>query len=220
METTNIELENPVTQETLAVESPKLYAGKYKSIEELEKAYKNSAKVFNENKILQEKLKSYEVPESYILPDVQLAEPILNDLQHLAKSAGLNQEQFNKTLLSMQEQQKQYQTQLEERKKQLGEQLKVVEDYVTKTYPAALHNTVLTTLLGDENAMSDAMKHRDQVLNSQVPGLSNQRANLSDPYEGRTELLTLAKEYQKNPTEKNRKRYINLANEVAEARKK
>lgn len=220
METTNIEVENSITQETVAVETPKLYAGKYKSIEELEKAYKNSAKVFNENKILQEKLKSYEVPESYILPDVQLAEPILNDLQHLAKSAGLNQEQFNETLLSMQEQQKQYQTQLEERKKQLGEQLKVVEDYVTKTYPATLHNTVLTTLLGDENAMSDAMKHRDQVLNTQVPGLSNQRANLSDPFDGRTELLSVAKEYQKNPTEKNRKRYINLANEVAEARKK
>ncbi|WP_246562513.1 hypothetical protein [Rickettsiella endosymbiont of Dermanyssus gallinae] len=66
--------------------------------------------------------------------------------------------------------------------------------------------------------MSDAMKHRDQVLNSQVPGLSNQRANLSDPYEGRTELLNIAKEYQKNPTEKNRNRYISLANEVAEAR--
>ena len=215
METAAHDVENPVTEETVVTESEKLYSGKYKSIEELEKAYKNSAKVFNENKILQEKLKSYEVPESYILPDVQLAEPVLNDLQHLAKSAGLNQEQFTKTLLSMQEQQKQYQTQLEERKKQLGEQLKVVEDCVTKTYPPALHNTILNTLLGDKNAMSDVMKHRDQVLNSQVPGLSNQRANLSDPYEGRTELLTLAKEYQKNPTEKNRKRYINLASEAA-----
>lgn len=67
--------------------------------------------------------------------------------------------------------------------------------------------------------MSDAMKHRDQGLNSQVPGLSNQRANLSDHYEGRAELLNIAKEYQKNPTEKNRNRYINLAQEVAEARK-
>ncbi len=207
----NNEIENPVTDEAVTTHPPKLYAGKYKSIEELEKAYKNSAKVFNENKSLQEKLKSYEVPESYSLPEVSLAEPVLNDLQKLAKSAGLNQEQFNKTIISMQEQQQHYQTQLEERKKQLGSQLKVVEDYVTKNYPPSLHNTVLNTILGDENAMSDAMKHRDQVLNSQVPGLSNQRANLSDPYEGRTELLNVAKEYQKNPTEKNRKRYINLA---------
>ena len=220
METTNNEEVNPVTEETVVTEPPKLYAGKYKNVEELEKAYKNSAEVFNENKILQEKLKSYEVPENYSLPEVSLAEPVLNDIQKLAKSSGLNQEQFNKTLVSMQEQQRQYQNQLEERKKQLGSQLKVVEDYVTKTYPPSLHNTVLNTLLGDENAMSDAMKHRDQVLNSQVPGLSNQRANLSDPYKGRTELLNIAKEYQKNPTEKNRNRYINLAQEVAEASKK
>ncbi|WP_218814589.1 hypothetical protein [Rickettsiella endosymbiont of Dermanyssus gallinae] len=142
METTNNEEVNPVTEETVVTEPPKLYAGKYKSVEELEKAYKNSAKVFNENKILQEKLKSYEVPENYSLPEVSLAEPVLYDIQQLAKSAGLNQEQFNKTLLSMQEQQLQYQNQLEERKKQLGSQLKVVEDYVTKIYPAALHNTV------------------------------------------------------------------------------
>jgi len=215
METTANELESPVAEEIPATEPVKLYAGKYKSIHELEKAYTNSSTVFNENRALKEK---YKVPENYVVPEVSLPETVINDLQQLAKSAGFNQEQFTKTLLSMQEQQKQYQTQLEERKKQLGEQLKVVEDYVTKTYPSTLYNTVLTTLLGDENAMSDAMKHRDQVLNSQVPGLSNQHANLSDPYEGRTELLTLAKEYQKNPTEKNRKRYINLANEVAQAR--
>lgn len=146
MEITNNEVENPVTEETVAPEPPKLYAGKYKSVEELEKAYKSSAKVFNENKVLQDKLKSYEVPESYSLPDVSLAEPVLNDLQHLAKSAELNQEQFNKTLISMHEQQQKYQNQLEKQKKQLGDQLKVVEDYVTKTYPSALHSTVLNTL--------------------------------------------------------------------------
>jgi len=66
--------------------------------------------------------------------------------------------------------------------------------------------------------MSDALKHRDQLLNSQVPDLGNQRANLSDPYEGQQEMLKIAKEYEHNPTDKNRKRYINLATEVAEAR--
>ncbi len=62
------------------------------------------------------------------------------------------------------------------------------------------------------------MSDRDQILNSQVPGLNNQRANFSDTYEGKTELINSAKEYEKNPTEKNRKRYINLAKEVAAAR--
>lgn len=56
---------NEITEELPAEEQPKLYAGKYKSVEELEKAYKNSAKVFNDNKTLQERLKNYEVPESY-----------------------------------------------------------------------------------------------------------------------------------------------------------
>lgn len=219
MEITNIEVENPVKQETVAVESPKRYAGKYESIEELEKAYKNSSKVFNENKVLQEKLKSYKVPENYTLPEVSLSESVLTELQDLAKSAGLNQEQFNKTVVSMHEQKQQLQNQLEARKKQLGDEFKVVEDYVTKAYPSTLHTMILNTLLGDEKAMSDAIKHRDQLLNSQVPGLSNQRANLSESYDSRTELQNLGKEYQKNPTEKNKNRYINLAREVAEASK-
>jgi hypothetical protein len=51
-----------------------------------------------------------------------------------------------------------------------------------------------------------------------VPGLSNQQANFSDPYDGPQEMLKMAKEYEKNPTVKNRKRLINLAKEVAEAR--
>jgi hypothetical protein len=101
METTNIEVENSVTQETVAVESPQLYAGKYESIGELEKAYKNSSKVFNENKVLLEKLKSYEVPENYTLPEVSLSESVLSELQHVAKSAGLNQEQFKNNLIKL-----------------------------------------------------------------------------------------------------------------------
>ena len=216
MEPTANEIESPVAEEIPATEPVKLYSGKYKNIEELEKAYNNSSKVFNENKALKEK---YKVPESYNLPEVSLPENVINDLQQLAKSAGFNQEQFDKTIVSIHEQKKQLENQLEAKKKQLGDQLKVVEDYVKKNYLPTLHNTILNTLLGDDNAMSDAMKHRDQVLNSQVPGLSSQRVNLSDPYEGRTELLDVAKEYQKNPTEKNKKRYINLATAVAEARK-
>lgn len=70
METTNNELVNPVTDKTVVTEPPKLYAGKYKSVDELEKAYKNSAKVFNENKALQEKFKSYKAPHNYSLPEV------------------------------------------------------------------------------------------------------------------------------------------------------
>lgn len=208
----------PINTEETIIETPKLYAGKYKSVEELEKAYKNSAKVFNDNKALQERLKNYEIPESYHLPDVSLPETMLQEIEALAKAAGLNQEQFNKTLFAMTKQQKQYKTQLEDKKKTLGSKLSIVQDYVTKTYPTSLHNTILNTLIGDENAMTEALKHRDQLLNSQVPGLSSQQANFSDPYDDQQEMVKIAKEYEKNPTDKNRKRYINLATEVAEAR--
>ena len=47
-----------------------------------------------------------------------------------------------------------------------------------------MHVTVLNTLIGDENAMTEALKHRNQLLNSQVPGLSSQQAHQSDPYDG------------------------------------
>lgn len=63
--------------------------------------------------------------------------------------------------------------------------------------------------------MNDALKHRDQLLNTQVPGLNNQRANFSDPEDAKEALAKLSDEYHQNSTEKNRKRYINLTNEVA-----
>lgn len=150
-----------ITEELPVEEQPKLYAGKYKSVEELEKAYKNSAKVFNDNKELLERLKNYEIPESYDLPDVSLPETMLQEIEGLAKSANLSQEQFNKTLCAMADQQKQYQFQLENKKKTLGDKLNLVQDYVIKNYPASLQPMVLNTLIGDENAMTDALKHRD-----------------------------------------------------------
>ncbi len=84
-------------------EPVKLYAGKYKSIhiQELEKAYTNSSTVFNENRALKEK---YKVPENYVVPEISLPETVINDLQQLAKSAGFNQEQFDKTIVSIHEQ--------------------------------------------------------------------------------------------------------------------
>ncbi|KAF5301474.1 hypothetical protein FQR65_LT19209 [Abscondita terminalis] len=193
-----------ITPELPVEELPKLYAGKYKSVEELEKAYKNSAKSL----------------KAIICPDVSLPETMLHEIEGLAKAADLSQEQFNKTLYAMADQQNQYQTQLENKKKTLGNKLSLVQDYVTKNYPTSLQSTVLNTIIRDENAITEALRHRDQLLNSQVPGLSNQHANLSDPYDNQQEMLKAAKEYEKNPNTKNRKKLINLAQQVAEARVK
>lgn len=77
-------------------------------------------------------------------------------------------------------------------------------------------DTPLFWILWLERWNSDVwcFKTRDQCLNSQVPGLSSQRANLSDPHIGQQEMLEMAKEYEKNPTDKIRQRYINLAKEL------
>lgn len=60
----------------------------------------------------------------------------------------------------------QYQTQLENKKKTLGDKLNVVQDYATSNYPTSLQSTVLNTLIRGANAMTEAFKHRDQLLNS------------------------------------------------------
>ena len=75
-----------------------------------------------ENRALKEK---YKVPENYVVREVSPPETVINDLQQLAKSAGFNQERFDKTIVSIHEQKKQQQTQLESKKQQLGDQLKV-----------------------------------------------------------------------------------------------
>lgn len=100
----------------------------------------------------------------------------------------------------------------------MGDKLNAHQDYFTKISPTSLRDTTLNILLEYENDMSEALKHRDQLLNSQVLGLNNQPANLSSPYECQQEMLKTAKEYERNPSDKDKKRYINLTNEVAAAR--
>lgn len=145
---------------------------------------------------------------------------MLQEIEGLAKAANLSQEQFNKTLHAMAEQQNRYQTQLDNKKKTLGDKLNIVQDYVMRNYPTSLQSTILNTLIGDDNAMGEALKHRDQLLNSQVPGLSNQLAHRTDPYDAQQEMLKLAKEYEKNPNTKNREKLITFAHKVTEARVK
>lgn len=65
----------------------------------------------------------------------------------LALPAGFNEEQFDKTIVSIHEQKKQQQTQLES-KKQLGVQFKVVEDFVNELSSNFTQHDI-NTLLGD-----------------------------------------------------------------------
>lgn len=201
-----------------AMTEPRLYAGKYKTIEELEEGYRNAAGVYNENESL--KLQ-FAVPEQYQAPTgVLLREAELNDLKSLAKRSGLSQNQFNNMTLEMSQHIKYNIDSLESAKQALGpEKLNLVTDYVKQNYPASLQETVINKLLKDGNAMSDALKDRDQKLNSSVPGMRDASTSIPQPaYDGFKELEKASLEYRQNPNERNRNLYISLAQEVGESR--
>jgi hypothetical protein len=158
--------------------TPKLYAGKFKSVEELEKGYKQSLPLHQRNKELEaelQKLKS--VPDDYSVPsDVDLRDAQLNELKIIAKRAGLNEEQFASAAQALNESASQQISAFAERKESLGEEkLNLLKGFVEKNFNGFDDNfreTMFNHIIRDDKIMSDAMKQREQQLNSQVPGMS------------------------------------------------
>ncbi len=204
-----------------AIAEPKLWAGKYKTPEQLEEAYKNSAKVFNENKELHQKLQAVtSIPEDYTIPsDIALREAELNEIRSIAKNAGLTQNQFEATAREMQTRLRANLETFERAKQEVGEEkLAVIQDYVKRYYPEKLQQTILNQLIKDKEAMSDALKDRDARLNSQAPGMNSASTTIKQRYDGEKELREAALEYRKNPSGTNKARYIDLARQVGETR--
>lgn len=199
----------------------KLLAGKYRSVEELEEAYKNSAKVYNENIELKKRLDGYTVtPGDYTLPEgLNLNEGHIRDLKDMAKQAGLNQDHFVKMATELDGRLKHNLQIFEDTKKSLGDdKINVLNDYVKKYYPEKLQDHVLTKLIKDKDAMSEAMEHRDKMLNSKVPGIERGNTVAPEKYDGQKELENAHREYERNPNEKSRNKYIKVAEEVANER--
>lgn len=218
-----VEEQKEPASEIPASDEPRLWAGKFKTPEDLEEGYKNSAKVFNEKKELEEKIKSltfipdiYESPEGILLRSDQLTE-----IKSIAKNARLTQEQFNATAKEMADR-IQYQVKIiEEEKQALGdEKVNVLRDYVKRTTKIEkLHDILLNILIKDKDAMNEALKHRDELLNSQIPGLGQGNITMEQKYEGEKELLEAVKKADQTGRSEDKNRVIRLAKEVAEARK-
>jgi hypothetical protein len=205
---------------TAAIE-PKLWAGKYKSPEDLEAAYNNSAKVFQKNQELEKELERYsKVPDDYSVPEsIKLRQNDISEIKQLARESKLNQEQFERLTAQMSLKVTSQLEQFDKAKQEVGEKnLTVLSDYVKKHYPEKLHETVLTKLIKDKSAMEDAMKHRDQLLNTQAPGISRATTAAPERYDGDRELQTLAREYERTHNPKIRDKMIDVARQVAEAR--
>ena len=139
--------------------TPKLWAGKYKTPEELEEGYKNSLPVFNENKELKSKLEKFSVPETYNVPDdIKLRAGDIAEIKALAKNAEMNQAQFEKTAREMQARIQSQLESAEQAKQAIGvEKMNLLNDYVAKNYPKSLHETVLNKLIKDKDAMADVL---------------------------------------------------------------
>lgn len=216
------QMESTITEAVTGSTEPKLFAGKYKTVEELEEGYKAGLRVHLENKELKER---YAIPDDYTAPEgVSLRENELNEIKYIAKNSNLTQDQFEKTVKAMESRIKSQREAFDKARQEIGnERLVVIEDYVRKTYPESLQQSILNTAIKDKKAMDDIMKQRDRDLDSTVPGISvsgNRDAADAKPagYDGQREVMEAAREYERNPSQANKDRYIRLATEVGNER--
>lgn len=152
----------------------KLYAGKFKTVEELESGYKNSATVFEENTRLKAKVEEVtKTPDNYMNPsDVELEATRLTDIQARAKEAGMTQAQYEKFVRGDKARVDQHKQNFENAKKDVGEEtMNILKDYVSKHYPKELEDSMMRTFIGNKEARQAALNHRQQLLNNQMPGM-------------------------------------------------
>ena len=207
-----------MNQNEIVQEEPKLYAGKYKSVEELEKGYCHSLQSLNE---IKSELKSFTAPEEYVIPDVKTHHEIISRAKELAKSTGLSQSQFDAVVRKMDEKNRDSIEKFEESKKRAGEKLDILEDYVSRHYPKKLKSTIINSLVMDPEAMDEALKHRESMLNTQVPGIHSARGasfSTNDKTE-KEKMIEAMRNYNSNPTKENLDYYMKRIESVAKNKK-
>jgi hypothetical protein len=191
----------------------KLYAGKFKTIEDLEEGYKNSLPTFQENENLKKRVDELSfIPDSYLNPsDIDIDQARISDIQARAREAGMTQQQYEKFLRSDKSRLDQHKQRFEESKKELGDQtLNVLKDYVERNYPKELQDNMMNTFIGNKEARQAALRHRDQLLNNQVPGVSKMApANSYRVTDEDVNKAYLAKEKNKGDM-KARQHYMNI----------
>lgn len=195
----------------------KLYAGKFKTVEDLEVGYKNSAAVYDENENLKKKLTEVtSVPDDYQTPtDLALPDDHVGTIKEIAKNAGLTQAQYEKLARESKARNETSVAQFKQAEKDLGEEtLNVLKDYVTKYYPAKVADGVLKQLVIDKEARAAAMTHRQSLLNNTMPGMS--RVSHGGYNVTREDVLKAREKVQKFPQDmKARDAYLNLTAQLA-----
>lgn len=151
----------------------KLYAGKFKTIEELEAGYNNAAKVYQENDDLKKRVEeSTTVPDEYQTPsDLALADNDVAQLKAAAKESGLTQAQFERLAKKQTETVQAKLQDFENAKKDLGaDNLNLLQDFLAKTYPDKVADKMLKEAIKDKGLRDQLLDQRTKMLNSSIPG--------------------------------------------------
>lgn len=151
----------------------KLYAGKFKTIEELEAGYNNAAKVYQENEDLKGKYDSVtKVPDDYQVPQgVTLHDNDLARIKIAAKQSGLTQTQFEKLAQAENANVQSKLDAFETAKKEVGaDNINLLENFLKSTYPEKVADKMLKEAIKDKDLRAQLLDQRTKVLNSSVPG--------------------------------------------------
>lgn len=197
------------------VEQEKLLAGKFKSVEDLENAYKSSAKVFQENEELK---KMIQVPETYELPaDNKISEDQIENIRIVAKNSGLSQHQFEKMVIEANKLALNNVEKLEKSKKEIGDfTLNMLDDYVSAHYAPELKEKVMNDLVRNPTLRDAAMRHREQLLDKRIPGMNATVTSNPVGAVSSDELQKAIRESNNNPADINlRNKMIDLINRKA-----
>lgn len=201
---------------------PVLYAGKFKTIEELEAGYNNAAKVYQENEELKTKYNSVtSVPDEYNIPaDVILHDNDIAQLKATAKESGLTQAQFERLAKKQTELVQSKLNDFENAKKEVGiDNLNLLQDFLNKTYPDKVADKMLKEAIKDKDLRAQLLDQRTKMLNSSVPG--GNKVSISNYNSVTHEDVHKARNVMMNSRGKARveaqKRYVALSSQLAHA---
>ncbi|HWI50134.1 MAG TPA: hypothetical protein VNU45_18135 [Rummeliibacillus sp.] len=153
----------------------KLYAGKFKTVEELEAGYNNAAKVYQENDDLKSKYtQATTVPDDYQVPaNVALHDNDVAQLKQAAKESGLTQAQFEKLASKQNDNVRSKFENFENSKKEIGvDNLNLLQDFLNKTYPDKVAEKMLNEAIKNKDIRDQILEQRTKTLNSSVPGVN------------------------------------------------
>lgn len=202
-----------------------LYAGKFKTVEELEAGYNNAAKVYQDNTELQRKhdeaISAMKAPDAYQVPaGIELHENDIEDLKNSAKNSGLTQAQFDKLAATQNAKVRGKLESFENAKKEIGaDNLNLLQDFIGKNYPEKAAAAMLKEAIKNKDVRDSILAQRTAALNSSVPGSGRVSqgtygaVNHKDLVTARAEML---KTRGKARIEA-QKRYVSLAAQLAHA---